>query len=293
MQTRIDLAHEGSWRWDPWTGVLWAISLVAISIFLWILSDILVRGLGQISWSFIVEAPRNAGRAGGIGPILISTLLIVLVCLVTALPVAVGTALFIAEVLPQTHPFGRFVRLSLDTLAAVPSVVFGLFGNALFSVTLGLGFSILSGGLTLACMILPLLISTTASSLSAVPQSYRYAAASLGFTKSRTMLRVVLPMASPGILVGTLLGLGRAMAETVALVFTSGYVDRLPSSLLDSGRSLSIHIFDLSMNVPGGEASAYGTAVVLVCLLLLINGAVLCLAYVWKARAGLALAMAA
>jgi phosphate transport system permease protein len=293
MQTRIDLTHEGSWRWDPWTAILWTVSLVAISVFFWILSDILVRGLGQISWSFIVEAPRNAGRAGGIGPILISTVLIVLVCLVTALPLAVGTALFIAEVLPQNHPFGRFARLSLDTLAAVPSVVFGLFGNAFFSVTLGLGFSILSGGLTLACMILPLLISTTESSIRAVPLSYRYAAAALGFTKSRMMLRLILPMAMPGILVGTLLGLGRAMAETVALVFTSGYVDRMPSSLLDSGRSLSIHIFDLSMNVPGGEANAYGTAIVLVCLLLVINGAVLCLANAWNTRSGLTLTTAA
>jgi phosphate transport system permease protein len=273
--------------------LLWAVSLLAISVFLWILADIVVRGLGQISWSFIVEAPQNAGRAGGIGPILVSTLLILFVCLAAALPVAVGAALFLVEVVPQVHPASRFVRVSLDTLAAVPSVVFGLFGNAFFCVALGLGFSILSGGLTLACMILPLVIRTTESSIRAVPQTYRYAAAALGFSKSRMMLRVILPMASPGILVGTLLGLGRAIAETVALVFTSGYVDRMPSSLLDSGRSLSIHIFDLSMNVPGGEANAYGTAVVMVCVLLLINGVVLCLTRAWKARTGLTLAIAA
>jgi phosphate transport system permease protein len=290
---QIDLIAVDSRRRDPWSAILWVISLAAIAVFFWVLADIVWRGVGQISWSFLVEEPRNAGRAGGIGSIVVSTVLILLVCLATALPLAVGAALFLVEVVSPVHPVSRFVRVSLDTLAAVPSVVFGLFGYAFFCVTLGLGFSILSGGLTLACMILPLLIRTTESSIRAVPQRYRYAAAALGFSKNRTMVRVVLPMASPGILVGTLLGLGRAIAETVVLVFTSGYVDRMPSSLLDSGRSLSIHIFDLSMNVPGGESAAYGTAVVLVCVLFVINGAVLCLAKLWKSRTGLNVATAA
>ena len=290
---QIDLIGVESRRRDPWAAILWVVSLAAISVFFWVLADIIWRGAGQISWSFIVDAPRNAGRAGGIGSIVVSTVLILLVCLATALPLAVGAALFLVEVVSPVHPVSRFVRVSLDTLAAVPSVVFGLFGNAFFCVALGLGFSILSGGLTLACMILPLLIRTTESSIRSVPQRYRYAAAALGFTKGRTMVRVILPLASPGILVGTLLGLGRAIAETVVLVFTSGYVDRMPSSLLDSGRSLSIHIFDLSMNVPGGEPASYGTAVVLVCVLFVINGVVLCLAKLWKSRTGLNVATAA
>lgn len=290
---QIDPIVRHSRRRDPWAAILWMVSLAALVLFFWVLADIVWRGAGHISWSFLIDEPRNAGRAGGIGPIVVSTVLILLVCLATALPLAIGTALFLVEVTSPNHPFSRFVRVSLDTLAAVPSVVFGLFGNAFFCVTLGLGFSILSGGLTLACMILPLLIRTTESSIRAVPQRYRYAAVALGFSKSRTMVRVVLPMASPGILVGTLLGLGRAIAETVVLVFTSGYVDRMPSSLLDSGRSLSIHIFDLSMNVPGGESAAYGTAVVLLCVLFLINGAVLCLARLWKSRTGLNVATAA
>jgi phosphate transport system permease protein len=293
MQARIDPLGMASRRRDPWGALLWVVSLAAISVFFWVLFDIFARGAQQISWSFIVDAPQNAGRAGGIGSILVSTLLILLVCLATALPLAIGAALFLVEVVPASHPVSRVVRVSLDTLAAVPSVVFGLFGYAFFCVALGLGFSILSGGLTLACMILPLLIRTTESSIRAVPQRYRYAAVALGFTKSRTMIRVILPMASPGVLVGTLLGLGRAIAETVVLVFTSGYVDRMPSSLLDSGRSLSIHIFDLSMNVPGGESAAYGTAVVLVCLLFVINGVVLCLSKLWKSRTGLNIATAA
>lgn len=277
-------------RWDPWAILLWIAAGVIMAAYVWCLLDLLGRGIGQISWSFITEAPENAGRAGGVAPILVSTLLILLVCLATAVPLAVAVAMFLVELLPQHSRLGRIVQISLDTLAAVPSVVFGLFGNAFFCITLGLGFSILSGGLTLACMVLPLLIRTTESSIRAVPQRYRLAAAGLGMTKPSTIRKLILPLAMPGIVVGTLLALGRAMAETVALVFTSGYVDRMPGSLMDSGRSLSIHVFDLAMNVPGGDANAYGTGVVLIVALLIINGAVLCLARLWKARTGLAVA---
>lgn len=280
-------------RLDPATIFIWIMAVLILAPFLWILTDLLGRGLGQVSWSFIFDAPENAGRDGGIGPILVSTLLILLVCLATAVPLAVGVAVFLVELLPNDSPLGRIVQISLDTLAAVPSVVFGLFGNAFFSITLGLGFSILSGGLTLACMVLPLLIRTTESSIRAVPRRYRLGASALGLARTRIILKLVVPLAMPGIVVGTLLALGRAMAETVALVFTSGYVDRMPASLMDSGRSLSIHIFDLAMNVPGGDANAYASGVVLIFALLVINGAVLCLARTWKTRTGLTLAAAA
>jgi phosphate transport system permease protein len=279
-------------RWDPWAILVWILAGLVMAAFLWCLLDLLERGIGQISWSFITETPENAGRGGGIGPIIVSTLLIIAVCLGTAVPLAIAVAVFLVELLPQHSRLERVVQISLDTLAAVPSVVFGLFGNAFFCIQLGLGFSILSGGLTLACMVLPLLIRTTESSIRAVPQRYRLAAAGLGMTKPRTIRKLVVPLAMPGIVVGTLLALGRAMAETVALVFTSGYVDRMPGSLMDSGRSLSIHVFDLAMNVPGGDANAYGTGVVLIFALLVINGAVLCLAKIWKSKTGLAITAA-
>jgi phosphate transport system permease protein len=279
-------------RLDPWAILVWILAGLVMAAFLWCLLDLLERGIGQISWSFITETPENAGRGGGIGPIIVSTLLIIAVCLGTAVPLAIAVAVFLVELLPQHSRLERVVQISLDTLAAVPSVVFGLFGNAFFCIQLGLGFSILSGGLTLACMVLPLLIRTTESSIRAVPQRYRLAAAGLGMTKPRTIRKLVVPLAMPGIVVGTLLALGRAMAETVALVFTSGYVDRMPGSLMDSGRSLSIHVFDLAMNVPGGDANAYGTGVVLIFALLVINGAVLCLAKIWKSKTGLAITAA-
>jgi phosphate transport system permease protein len=215
---------------------------------------------------------------------LVSTALILVVCLGVSLPIGLGTATLLAEFTPAHGVFGRLVRRSLDVLAGVPSIVFGLFGNVFFSKTLGLGFSILSGGLTLACMVLPILIRSIEEGFRAVPTDYRLGAAALGLSRISTLLHLLLPAAVPGLVVGLVLGVGRALAETAALIFTSGYVDRMPESLLDSGRSLSIHIFDLSMNVSGGDANAYATALVLVTLLLVINGAASWLADRWLHR---------
>jgi phosphate transport system permease protein len=254
------------------------------AVFLWILSDIVWHGAGQLSWEFLTAPPRHAGREGGIGPILVSTVLILSICMAVSLPISVGAAVLLAEFTSDESIFGRLVRRSLDMLAGVPSIVFGLFGNAFFSKTLGLGFSILSGGLTLACMVLPILIRSTEEGFRAVPTEYRLGAAALGLSRSTTLFHLLLPAAVPGLVVGLVLGIGRAIAETAALIFTSGYVDRMPESLLDSGRSLSVHIFDLSMNVPGGNPNAYASALVLVVLLLLIHGAVSWLAEHWLHR---------
>ncbi|MBD2361011.1 phosphate ABC transporter permease PstA [Anabaena minutissima FACHB-250] len=266
------------------TLIVWAIALFVTTFFCWILGDILWHGVGQLDWEFLTTAPRNAGREGGIAPILISTCLILGVCIAVSLPLGVGTAVLLAEFTTTESLFGRLVRRSLDVLAGVPSIVFGLFGNAFFSIKLGLGFSILSGGLTLACMVLPILIRSTEAGLRAVPADYRLGAAALGLSRTTTLGKLLLPAATPGFVVGLVLGIGRAIAETAALIFTSGYVDRMPESLLDSGRSLSIHIFDLSMNVAGGDGNAYASALVLLTLLLLVNGMATWTAQFWLAR---------
>ncbi|MEA5568003.1 phosphate ABC transporter permease PstA [Anabaena sp. UHCC 0399] len=266
------------------TLILWAIALFVTAFFCWILGDILWHGVGQLDWEFLTTAPRNAGREGRIAPILISTCLILGVCIAVSLPLGVGTAVLLAEFTTTESLFGRLVRRSLDVLAGVPSIVFGLFGNAFFSIKLGLGFSILSGGLTLACMVLPILIRSTEAGLRAVPADYRLGAAALGLSRTTTLGKLLLPAATPGFVVGLVLGIGRAIAETAALIFTSGYVDRMPESLLDSGRSLSIHIFDLSMNVAGGDGNAYASALVLLTLLLLVNGMATWTAQFWLAR---------
>lgn len=261
--------------------MVWAIALLITAIFCWILTDILWHGIGQLSWEFLTTAPKNAGREGGIAPILVSTLLILGVCMVVAIPIGVGTAVLLAEFSDSESRFGRLVRRSLDILAGVPSIVFGLFGNAFFAKVLGLGFSILSGGLTLACMVLPILIRSTEAGFRAVPDDYRLGAAALGLSRTSTIWNILLPAAIPGLVVGFVLGIGRALAETAALIFTSGYVDRMPESLFDSGRALSIHIFDLSMNVAGGDANAYASALILILLLLLINSTAAWIASSW------------
>jgi phosphate transport system permease protein len=241
----------------------------------WLVGGLLWHGLGKLSLSFLLDAPVSSGRRGGIGPIIVSTLWIVAVAIFVALPVGITTAVLLVEYAPPGSRAAAAVSLALDVLAGMPSIVFGLFGNALFSIWLGLGFSILSGGLTLACMVLPILIRTTEAGLRDVPPDWRMGAAALGLSRLAALWQILLPAAASAIIAGLMLGIGRALAESAALIFTSGYVDRMPGSLLDSGRSLAVHIFDLTMNVPGGEQSAYASALVLVGLLIVINGAVL------------------
>ncbi len=251
--------------------VMWSVAGLLGGIFLWIVGDLLWHGTPHLSWEFIANPPSDAGRQGGISSILVSTVLILSVCMSVALPIGLGAAVFLAEFTVANHPFAQLTRRSLDILASVPSIVFGLFGSVFFCQIIGLGFSILSGGLTLACMVLPIVIRTTEQGFRGLPDDYRISAAALGLTKKSTLFQLLLPTAIPSLLVGFILGLGRAMAETAALIYTSGYVDRMPESLFDSGRALSIHIYALSMNVPGGDQVAYATALVLVACLVILN----------------------
>src|SRR5688572_13719573 len=174
------------------TAVMWAVAVLVTAVFLWLLADVARHGLARLSWDFLVSAPRNAGREGGLGPVLVSTALILSVCMLAALPLGLGTAVLLAEFAGE-GPFARLVRRSLDVLAGVPSIVFGLFGNAFFSKTLGLGFSILAGGLTLACMVLPILIRATEEGLRSAPPEYRLGAAALGISRTSTLFRMLLP----------------------------------------------------------------------------------------------------
>ncbi|MDD5277143.1 MAG: phosphate ABC transporter permease PstA [Methylovulum sp.] len=264
------------------TGLICLVAVLVTSVFFWLLTDLVIHGLPRLSGPFFVEASQNAGRSGGIGPIIVSTALILLVAIVTSAPLGLATAVLLSEFTRPGSLFGRLVRRSLDVLAGVPSIVFGLFGNAFFCIYLGLGFSILSGGLTLACMVLPLLIRTAEQGLQVAPNDYRLAAAALGMSRSAALTHLLLPAAMPALVAALLLAIGRAGAETAALVFTSGYVDRMPDSLLDSGRALSVHIYDLSMNVAGGDANASAAALVLIGLLLIINTIAMSLAKQWR-----------
>jgi phosphate transport system permease protein len=255
-----------------------AATLLVVLALLWIVVDVLSQGTSLWSWSYLTHLPENAGRQGGISSILVATVAIVTLALVLTVPLGLASAIWLAE---YASSRARMLRFAIATLAGVPSIVFGLFGSALFSVYLGLGFSILSGALTLACMMLPLLISTCEAGLSALPHEWRRDALALGVTRWTLVTQVLLPAASPAITAGCMLALGRALAETAALVFTSGYVDRMPSSWWDSGRSLAVHVYDLSMNVAGGDHAAYAAASTLLVLVVLINLAATTLQHYW------------
>lgn len=227
-----------------------------------IVLHIVVRGLPLIDLDYLVSAPRQSGRSGGIAPFIVSTALVTLIALLVAVPTSIGIGMLIVEHLRPGSPMAKTTRACLSILAAVPSIVFGLVGNFLFCDLMGLGFSILSGGFTLSLMILPIIAYVVEGALRGQAESRR-AAYALGLPRHKVALRVLLPAVAPSVLAGGALGFGRATAESAALIFTSGYVDRMPSSLFDSGRTLAVHILDLSMNIPGGDGPAFAAATVL------------------------------
>lgn len=244
-----------------------AVALV-VGALAWVVLDLLLFGWKRLSWEFLVDEPRRNGRAGGIAPILVSTGLILSCCLAVVVPIGLTAAVLLAQ---SRNRAADLIRLSLDVLSGAPSIVLGLFGYAFFCQALGLGFSILSGGLTLACMCLPLVVRIAESGIRAVPREQVAAAAALGLSRLTTLRTLILPAAAPALGAALALGIGRALAETAALLYTSGYVDRMPGSLMDSGRSLTVHIYDLAMNVPDGDASAAATALVLITVLIIID----------------------
>lgn len=266
------------------TAFIYCSVATVVAFFIFLLGDIVVQGLSHLSWGFLIDEPSNFGRSGGILPILVSTLFILLIAVFASVPLGLAAAIWLAEFTHQQNRIAYIVRLSLDVLAGIPSIVFGLFGYSFFANFLHLGFSILSGGLTLACMMLPLIIRTTERGLRTISQSWRAGGAALGMSRVSVLIHILLPAASPAIAAGLVLAIGRATAETAALIFTSGYVDRMPESFTDSGRSLAVHIYDLSMNVSGGDQAAYASALVLITLIVLLNLIAISLSDRWLAR---------
>lgn len=252
----------------------WALGLLALLLMLAPLSLFLTvfsEGGSLLDWAFLVGEPEQAGRSGGIGPIILSTVWVLLVCVGLAVPLGLGTALFLVE---QLRPDGRLnliLQWALDGLGAVPSVVFGLFGHRLFVIELGWGYSLQAGGCTLACMVLPLFIRGCEQALRDCPNSYQQAAAGLAISRVGYLRRILLPFAAPGIAAALVLSAGRALGETAVLLFTAGYVMRWPESLFDSGRTLAVHIYDLAMNVSGGSPASAATALVLLGFALVIQ----------------------
>jgi phosphate transport system permease protein len=251
--------------------VLWTMMAGALTILVLTLGFVLGRGLPHVSWAFFTAAPADSGRAGGVMPILVGTLEVTLLGVAAATPFGIGTAIYLVEYTREGR-MSRIIRFGADCLAGVPSIIFGLFGFVLLVLILGLGWSILAGGLTLAFMTLPTLIRTSEEALRAVPAGYREVSLSLGASKWQTIRKVVLPAAFPGILTGLILGLGRAIGETAAVIFTAGSsLPRvIPTSVYEGTRTLAVHFYQLAREGISAD-NAYATSAVLVLAISAIN----------------------
>ena len=249
-----------------------ALVAAALLVYVKIFADVTLAGIGHVDLALLTEEPRLSGRAGGVLPIIVSTMVVLAIAVAVAVPISLATALFIIEFLPEDSRWTKALRASMLVLASVPSIAFGFFGAVFFARTLGFGTSLLTGGLTLAVMILPICTFAFEEVFRLLPTGYRYGAYALGASRTRFILQVLIPATATDIITVVLIGLGRALAETAALLFTSGYSDRMPESVLDPGRVLSVHIYDLTMNIPGGNAMAAASAVLLVGIFLAISG---------------------
>ncbi len=245
------------------------LTLFTLTILFYIIGYITAQGAPTLTPEFLFGMPERMGKQGGILPTIIATIYLALLAIVIATPLGVGTAVYLTEYTREST-LTRIIRFGADALAGVPSIIFGLFGFILFVIRLKMGWSILAGSLTLAVMILPTIIRTSEEAIRTVPYAFREVSYSLGGTKSQTILNVVLPNALPGILTGIILGLGRSVAETAAVIFTAGSSLRIPRSIFDPARTMAVHFYILAregISMP----RAYGTALLLIISILLIN----------------------
>lgn len=267
----------GKRRWTQ-SGVFGLFRLAALIngfALLLIIVFLLLNGWKAINWTFLSQAPMDSMTKGGILPCIIGTILLSFGAMVVAFPWGVASAIYLHEY-AKPGPALRAIRLGINNLAGVPSVVFGLFGLAFFVTWCKLGVSVLSGALTLGALVLPVIIGTAEEALRSVPATYREASLALGATKWQTIYRVVLPAAFPGMLTGSILGISRAAGETAAIMFTAAvyFTPRLPASLLDPVMALPYHVYVLATAGTQIEATRplqYGTALVLIGLVLGMN----------------------
>lgn len=251
------------------------LGLLVVGILFWILGFITYNGIGVINWEFLTTAPTEGMTAGGIFPAIIGTLCLIIGSVIFAFPIGVMSAIYMNEYAGNGWMV-RLIRVMTNNLGSIPSIVFGLFGMALFVNTLGFGDSILAGSCTLGLLILPLIIRTTEEALKAIPYTYRTGSLALGASKLQTIGRVILPMAFPNIITGLILSIGRVSGETAPILFTVAayFLPKLPSSIFDQVMALPYHLYVIATSGTDLEASrpiAYGTALVLISIVLLMN----------------------
>ena len=266
------------WRYvkqEIFFGVVRLSALILVIALGGLLGYIIFKGIGVISWEFLTAPPTDSMTKGGIMPAILGTLYLTIGAIFVALPLGIASAVYLTEYAKQGG-FIRIVRIGVNCLAGVPSVVFGLFGLGFFVVFLKFGSSILSGSLTLAVLILPTIIGASEEALKSVPQTFREASLALGVSKWKTIYRTVLPNALPGILTGSILGIGRAAGETAPIMFTAAayFTARLPHSIFDEVMALPYHIYVLATagtHIEQTRPIQFGTVLVLVTLVLSID----------------------
>ncbi|MBN2239972.1 MAG: phosphate ABC transporter permease PstA [Dehalococcoidales bacterium] len=249
---------------------IWGGGFITVLILLVVIGYVLIQGVPALSWDFLVTAPQGGlSGEGGISTVIVSTLYLVGVTVVMLVPIGLGAAIYLAEYAPA-NKITQLIRYGVETLSGVPSIIFGLFGFVLFVTVLHFNFSILSGALTLVCLLLPTMIRTSEEAIRAVPQGHREAALALGATKWQMISRVVVPAALPGIVTAIILCIGRSIEETACLYVTLGGSSAMPSSLLSGGRTLSLHVFYLAMETRAFD-KAMATGAVLILTIIIIN----------------------
>ncbi|MGE5612094.1 MAG: phosphate ABC transporter permease PstA [Bacillota bacterium] len=249
--------------------VMWGLAAITLGVLAFIIAFILVQGLPHLTWTFLSESPQSMGREGGVLPMIVGTIWVAGLAVLIAAPVGVATAVYLTEYTRESR-LTAVIQFGADCLAGIPSIIFGLFGFVFFGITLGMGFSILSGALTLALMVLPTIIRTSEEAIRAVPRSYRDVSYGLGSTRWQMVTWVVLRCALPGICTGIVLSMGRSISETAAVMLTAGSALRLPHSIFDSSRTLALHFYILSREGIS-MANAYATASALILAILIIN----------------------
>jgi phosphate transport system permease protein len=248
---------------------MWLLAGTAIGILVFIIAFIFYHGLPHVSWQFLTEAPSKMGREGGVFPMIVGTVYIAGLAVLIAAPIGVITAVYLTEY-TREGKLTSIIRFGADCLAGIPSIIFGLFGLVFFVTILHMGYSVLSGALTLAIMVLPTIIRTSEEAIRAVPRSYRDVSYGLGSTRWQMVTRVVLRSALPGIGTGVVLSIGRSVSETAAVMLTAGSALNLPVSVFDSSRTLALHFYTLSREGLS-LSNAYATATVLILSILVIN----------------------
>jgi phosphate transport system permease protein len=252
------------------TVLIYGAGIITLLILLCIVIYVLVQGLPQLTLDLLITPPEGGlSGEGGISTTIVSTLYLIVLTLVILIPFGTGAAIYLAEY-ARDNIFTKIIRYSVDTLAGVPSIVFGLFGFAVFVTILHFRFSILSGALTLVCLLLPTLIRTAEEAIKAVPRGYKEASLAMGATKWQTIRHIILPAAMPGIVTGIILCVGRAVGETACLYVTMGGSAAMPTSLLSGGRTMALHLFYLAMET-NAFAKAMATGIVLIIIIVIIN----------------------